>query len=384
MAKLNTWGSAFRLAVVMALVAIGAQLWAWSEAGAQASFSPYQNAVLADGPTVFLTFDNGSLENVAGDIEVTREGTDVEFRPSVQLTYTGDTAFGAGQSMTISSQFEDFVGSDPAFVVPTDAGGDLLTQAITIEALIKVDGEGDAITIAQVGTRFVNSPFGALDGGGFFVGMEERLFYDQMAGVAFDSVTDPAGQQVFTIDPISYSEWQHVAFTHALVEEFSGPPGPNGPTAVVVGGVARMFVNGFDYFEVSTDGTIPFAPDAPFALVGPTVNDLAADYQTDPMFIDEYAIYPEALSQERIADHAQLAFDEITTFPLPFRSDLGSVPFDSATSAEPWCLVQIEDSSSACFESSSNRETYIQEELLGNSDYGTIWIGRFDEEVVAP
>jgi len=53
-------------------------------------------------------------------------------------------------------------------------------------------------------------------------------------------------------------------------------------------------------------------------------------------------------------------------------------------SEHPHCAVNVDSGQGWCFELSADREAYIDNGLLGNPGYGTIWIGRFDEEVVAP
>jgi len=50
----------------------------------------------------------------------------------------------------------------------------------------------------------------------------------------------------------------------------------------------------------------------------------------------------------------------------------------------PLCVVPLESNTGYCFADETTRMAYIENALIDNPQYGTIWIGRFDEEVVAP
>ena len=67
--------------------------------------------------------------------------------------------------------------------------------------------------------------------------------------------------------------------------------------------------------------------------------------------------------------------------PEPF--DPTGEPGSGNTSEYGSCLAQVRGNG-YCFESTEAREAYIETELIGRPEYGDIWIGRFDEEVVAP
>jgi len=71
--------------------------------------------------------------------------------------------------------------------------------------------------------------------------------------------------------------------------------------------------------------------------------------------------------------------------PLP-DPDGASQVFNGASTAEefPLCAVQVERGTGHCFATDDARQQYISDDLIGNPQFGTVWIGRFDEEVVAP
>jgi len=73
--------------------------------------------------------------------------------------------------------------------------------------------------------------------------------------------------------------------------------------------------------------------------------------------------------------------DSTVVNPEPF--DVSGASGPGNTFDYPWCLAQI-TGDAYCFDTSAARQSYIEGELIGHPEYGTIWIGRFDEEVVAP
>lgn len=81
-----------------------------------------------------------------------------------------------------------------------------------------------------------------------------------------------------------------------------------------------------------------------------------------------------------------VAPESIVDMPAPLVGGVQYVaPQDGdPQSAEPWCTVNVGSMLGYCFATTVERETYIATQLLGVPDLGDIWIGRFDEEVVAP
>jgi len=104
--------------------------------------------------------------------------------------------------------------------------------------------------------------------------------------------------------------------------------------------------------------------------------------------LDEFAIYSRLLTPSEIAAHYALGEPFISGHTSDIPTPTDGVPlenFDGAgnSTAHPWCLAQVEGLG-FCFGDSAARDLYIETALLGHPEYGDIWIGRFDEEVVAP
>jgi|GEM_PF-5638550 len=86
----------------------------------------------------------------------------------------------------------------------------------------------------------------------------------------------------------------------------------------------------------------------------------------------------------RVYDLTGWVAPQIGVEALPSPAVVESVLLSDATVSEPYCVAQVETSAGYCFGAIADRETYIIGQLLGRPVLGTIWIGRFDEEAVAP
>ena len=86
-------GSMIRLALCLAAVLLATQLAGWATAsGAQTQFHPYQQAVLDDGPSLYVTFDE-SADDISGSNLITELATNGTLLDS-------NTPLGVGRSLT--------------------------------------------------------------------------------------------------------------------------------------------------------------------------------------------------------------------------------------------------------------------------------------------
>lgn len=182
--------------------------------------------------------------------------------------------------------------------------------------------------------------------------------------------------------PLSASEWHH----YVAVVRVLAPQGYADPTVrtvdieVYVDGVLVVTERGMVDRYVTADDGQGYRQSARISM---SYTDIYVD---GPPRFDEFAIYPRALTSEEILSHYELAEPVLPAPSLPRPDFSFSTTLWGQVNSTLWpeCLVQVSSETGWCFETIEERDQYIASSLLGEAKFGDIWIGRFDEEVVAP
>lgn len=311
-------------------------------AGLETTFNGYQESVLSDSPLVYVTFD-GSAANVAGTGIPTQltEGTFDQL----------EQPLASGASLTV----EGFYVVGPALRVPRTPDSAVIEEGeVTVEALFLVAPDASVRPFQIDGTVTAT-----------------------VTGFGDITVTAEPGTGETYFGAANAGEWMHLA----LVHDQSTAVMPPNADEVVTGGELRTYLNGQLLGTIATDGILASngGPDVADALWG-----TSDDILIPPLFVDEFAIYGRPLSQAEIQSHVAAIGSAGGGDGLPVPPTGAFVEYSVATAANPFCTVDVDTLDGFCFEQSSDRESYIQGTLIGDSELGTIWIGNVGEEVVAP
>ena len=339
------------------------------------SFTGYQLGVLASNPSMYLPLDGSgrdvSSSNIGVDIVRTNGGGSDGTSPF----YRSDSALPAGESLSVETFYFNGLPHIRVPNTPTAAAA-IQTGNTTIEFLYKVDGSGEGGDVVFASTRPTGQ--GGLD---LFAEVPTVDTYDVPTPstplAAFNSSTGESGI-------INGSEvlpgWHHVALTHTFFNAGAG----------AVAGEAKLYLDGVEVGDVFTPGALGYDADAEVVF-----NALAINSDNTVAAIDELAIYSRALSAAEIQEHVNLIADTTNSLtcssgvpPAP-SADLNAVQYspldpDDVLGDSPFCAVGVDTLVGWCFEDDDRRSQYIEDALIGVSDLEPIWIGRFDEEVVAP
>ena len=179
--------------------------------------------------------------------------------------------------------------------------------------------------------------------------------------------------------------WSHVVatFNRTPIGSYGGP----GSTQV------EMFIDGESLGvsePVILPDPIPIPSSANFRQRLGISAGVDFTYDSAPSFIAEVAIYDRILSPDEISEHFSLAEPVAPPPAIPSPFEVGIFSFANYRtdlSAQPGrfsCAVQTTTSVGWCFADPDNLELYIAEALLGEPQFGPIWLGDITEEVVSP
>ncbi len=332
------------LALVLGLIA-AIQVLTWRGADAQASFNAYQEAVLADGPSLFVTFDEGIGDVVAGlPTQFTGAGTPI---------LDAETPLPSGQSLAVSST-GDFFGA--AFEVPNTPATRAAVQTgeTTIEVFFRGSDDtlgivatngGDFFFSGNPGLRAVQYDLGDFEAGGFDGSSSFEAFFDTA---------------------VTADVWYHLALVHDQITT-AGPGG----TPLVTSGELLVYVDGVRVATRTTDGTIPYDDTVSSVLSLALGQDRDGDYAVSPLFVDELAVYPRALTEAEIQVHVDaidgvvvgndpLGIGGSTSDPVLLSPFAVSGTETDAGLTFDHCAVNVESASvAACFALQSDLLSYL-------------------------
>ncbi len=289
MAKTEMFKSATRLTIVVLVSVVAALFWGRASADAQTTFNEYQQAVLADSPSMYLTFDEDESD-VAGNNIPSAIVTNTTTLSATGTAFDVETPLSSGKSLAAFTT-EFFTFSFPEVLQISNSPASLAaiqTPDTTIEGLWRQD---DGNPFGSSTTIFQTSSLSTVDSG-----IRVLNAQGQLRVVGFDT----AGQfEIAGAAPVEPGTWYHIAITHEQTRE---PRPPNGDL-FVTGGKVNLYQNGELVGSADTDGSILYDDTNDPVLSALSGIDADGSYEVEPHYLDELAVYPRALTQAEIQAH---------------------------------------------------------------------------------
>lgn len=354
---------AFRAGVLIATFAMTSLLLGTSMLQAQVGANPYQQAVLDLDPVFYASFDD-DVQPIVGP----ESPNAIDIRDEVYGVVPGGASLrGGGELVWVNDQVDPTV---------------FLRNGVTTYEYWFVafpDNDFGSGTVRPYSASSTISRSGYNNNGSITL----RNSSATVSNREFANGTTIFQSAEASLEVPEWGVWHHVA---VVVDRQTGP-------GYAGAGLARVSY----YLDGELESQSDFEQIDGFPLDNGVDNfssfvtisaPFDSFYDSSPPRIDEFAIYDRALTQEEIQSHIALAtpVNPPQSLPNPLNLGYDGNPYTGSFSSEfyPLCVVAIDINDGWCFSDTFGRDGYIEDALLGTNDYGTIWIGRFDEEAVAP